>query len=125
MRHAKRRARRTNPQRAVLALNVVACLSCLGLAAGVTWSWQRIREIPRIELGTELASTDDDAGPAGSAQNFLIVGTDSADGLPEDDPVRAGRDAGVRTDTLMLLRLDPADEQASLLSIPRDLYVPI
>lgn len=109
----------------MLALNVVACLTCLGLAAGVTWSWQRIREIPRIELGTELASTDDDAGPAGSAQNFLIVGTDSADGLPEDDPVRTGRDAGVRTDTLMLLRLDPADERASLLSIPRDLYVPI
>lgn len=108
----------------MIALNLVACVTSLGLAAAVTWSWQRVREIPRIELGAQLAAVDDDA-PAGSAQNFLIVGTDSADGLPEDDPVRAGREAGVRTDTLMLVRLDPAQERASLLSLPRDLYVPI
>ena len=124
-RHAARPRHRTPGQRAVITLNIVACLTCLGLAAGVTWSWQRVREIPRIELGTELASADIASGPAGGAQNFLIVGTDSADGLASDDPVRRGRDAGVRTDTLMLVRLDPASAQASLLSLPRDLYVPI
>lgn len=125
MRHAARPRRRTAAQRAVLAVNAVACLVCVGLAGAITWSWQRIREIPRIELGSELASDEVGGGASGGAQNFLIVGTDSADGLPEDDPVRAGRDAGVRTDTLMLVRLDPAAERASLLSLPRDLYVPI
>lgn len=107
----------------MLAVNAVACVVCLGLAASLTWSWQRIREIPRIELGAELAAGADSG--AGGAQNVLIVGTDSADGLPDDDPVRAGRDAGVRTDTIMVLRLDPDAEEASLLSLPRDLYVPI
>jgi LCP family protein required for cell wall assembly len=57
--------------------------------------------------------------------NVLIVGTDSADGLPDDDPVHIGRDGGVRTDTIMLLRVDPKSSQASLLSLPRDLYVHI
>lgn len=109
----------------MLALNLVACLTCLGLAAGLTWSWQRVRDIPRIELGAELAGDGVAAGDEGGAQNFLIVGTDSADGLPDDDPVRAGRDAGVRTDTIMVVRVDPSREQAALLSLPRDLYVRI
>lgn len=125
MRHAKPPAHRSAKQRAVLALNVVACLVCLGLAASVTWTWQRIRDIPRIELGAALAGAEEEGGGEVVAQNFLIVGTDSADGLPEDDPIRAGRDAGLRTDTLMVVRLEPSTERASLLSIPRDLYVPI
>ena len=124
-RHVRPTGRRSALQRSVLLLNVVGCLASLGLAASITWSWQRVREIPRIELGAELAGAGEAGGDEGGAQNFLIVGTDSADGLPDDDPVRTGRDAGVRTDTLMLVRLDPASAQASLLSLPRDLYVPI
>ena len=107
----------------MLALNVVAAVVCVALAAAITWSWQRVREIPRIELGTQLAAEADDADEG--AQNFLIVGTDSADALPDDDPVRVGRDNGIRSDTIMIVRLDPASESASLLSLPRDLYLPI
>lgn len=123
--HAARPRHRTKGQLAVLGLNAVACVTCLALAAGITWSWQRVREIPRIELSTALAGDDEAAGEAGQAQNFLIVGSDSADGLPDDDPVRVGREGGIRTDTLMVVRVDPAEERAALLSLPRDLYVPI
>jgi LCP family protein required for cell wall assembly len=84
-----------------------------------------VREIPRVELGDQLTAIDTAVAEGGIAQNVLIVGTDSADGLPDDDPIRVGRDAGVRSDTIMLLRIDPSSEQASLLSLPRDLYVPI
>jgi LCP family protein required for cell wall assembly len=77
-----------------------------------------------VEL-TGLLQPVETAVAEGQAQNVLIVGTDSADGLPDDDPRRIGRDAGVRSDTIMLLRVDPASEQASLLSLPRDLWVPI
>ena len=123
-RHAARgRAHRTPLQMGVLGLNALACVVCIALAGAITWSWHRVREIPRIELGTELASDPD--GVDDAPQNFLIVGTDTADGLPDDDPVRVGRDSGVRSDTIMIVRLDPATERAALLSLPRDLYVPI
>ena len=112
-------------QRAVLAINGGACITCLVAGGVLTWTWQRVREIPRVELGDQLATTGEAALGSDEPQNVLIVGTDSADGLPEDDPIHIGRDAGVRTDTIMLLRIDPGTEQAALLSLPRDLYVPI
>src|SRR3546814_11419188 len=60
-------------------------------------------------------------------QNFLLVGIDSAANLAEDDPARQGRDSisGLRSDTMMVLRIDPGSEQAALLSLPRDLWVPM
>jgi LCP family protein required for cell wall assembly len=124
-RHATGPVRRSWFQRSVLVVNAGACLACFALVAALLWSYHRVREIPRIDLSTELAEPDLAASGSDQPQNVLIVGTDSADGLPDDDPVRAGRDHGVRTDTIMLLRIDPATEQASLLSLPRDLYVPI
>jgi polyisoprenyl-teichoic acid--peptidoglycan teichoic acid transferase len=122
-RHIAPRRHRTALQRSVIALNVGAAVVCVALAGTITWSWQRVREIPRIELGGQLAAEPDD-GDTG-AQNFLIVGTDSADALPDDDPVRVGRDNGIRSDTIMIVRLDPDSESASLVSLPRDLYLPI
>ena len=123
--HAASRTHRTWWQRGVIAINLVAAVACFALGAALTWTWQRVRDIPRIELGDQLTSVETAVAEGDVAQNVLIVGTDSADGLPDDDPVRTGRDNGVRTDTIMLLRIDPESEQASLLSLPRDLYVPI
>jgi LCP family protein required for cell wall assembly len=55
----------------------------------------------------------------GPAENFLIVGSDSREGLEE-----AADAPGTRSDSIMILRRDP-DNGAALLSIPRDLWVPI
>ena len=65
--------------------------------------------------------------PAGPARNILLVGTDSAVGLDSDDPAaNRDRSAGIGlADTIMLVRLDPALPKASIMSLPRDLYVPI
>ena len=123
--HAARPTHRTWPQRGVLAFNALASFTCIAVALTLLWTWNRVREIPRVELGSQLAPTDTSDATTGMPQNVLIVGTDSADGLADDDPVRIGRDAGIRSDTIMLLRIDPSSEQAALLSLPRDLYVPI
>ncbi|HEX2381219.1 MAG TPA: hypothetical protein VHI95_01175, partial [Acidimicrobiales bacterium] len=96
--HAAPGTTRTWGQRAVLAFNVVACVGCLLAAGALTWTWQRVREIPRVEL-TGLLQPVDSAIAEGQVQNVLIVGTDSADGLPDDDPRRLGRGAGIRSDT--------------------------
>jgi polyisoprenyl-teichoic acid--peptidoglycan teichoic acid transferase len=121
--------RRTWLQRALLVANFVLILACLVSAASLQLAWSKARQIRRVAVGTSLdAPTADVAGdPASvdSPQNYLIVGVDSAEGLAPDDPVRAGRDSGLRSDTIMVLRVDPNASQAQLLSFPRDLWVDI
>ena len=56
------------------------------------------------------------------------MGTDSREGLDPTDPDAGGflGDQGCDcTDTIMVVRLDPKQGTASILSFPRDLYVPI
>jgi LCP family protein required for cell wall assembly len=57
--------------------------------------------------------------------NVLLVGTDSGSGLAADDPVLVGRPSSKLADVIMILRLEPETGDAALLSIPRDLWVPI
>ena len=96
---------------------------CALVAAGaLRYSYRKVGEINRIALGHTLTSEE---AAAGEPLNYLIVGTDDATGLPADDPVLIGRPPGLRSDVIMLLRIDPGAEKASLLSLPRDLYVPI
>jgi LCP family protein required for cell wall assembly len=61
----------------------------------------------------------------GGGTNYLIVGSDSREGIDPDDP-NAGafigsEVTGTRTDTIMVLRV--AGGESKLLSIPRDLWV--
>ena len=65
--------------------------------------------------------------PAGPPRNILLVGTDSAVGLDPNDPAaNRDRSAGIGlADTIMIVRLDPALAKATIMSLPRDLYVTI
>ena len=74
------------------------------------------------------AETDPDVAavldqPSGDALTFLIVGSDSREGL--DDLTSFGAVGGARGDVIMLVRVDAADSTAQMLSIPRDLWVDI
>ena len=107
--------------------------------AGTFHIGQRLDSIGRIDLGGALhtvAPVTDPAASAGSttpatagAVNYLIVGSDSRAGarVTDADYASMGSQAdngGQRSDTIMILRLDPGGG-ASLLSLPRDLYVAI
>ncbi|HAP74879.1 MAG TPA: hypothetical protein DCR14_02210 [Acidimicrobiaceae bacterium] len=68
------------------------------------------------------------ADPA--ARNFLITGSDANACVDPNSPWANAADpqrdtVGNRTDTIMVLRLDPATRQAAVLSFPRDLWVKI
>ena len=84
-----------------------------------------------VQTGNSLfadARTDDEVtaalDPATSgARTVLVVGTDSREGL--DDLTNFGDFSGARGDVVMLVRIDPATNQARMLSIPRDLWVTI
>ena len=80
-----------------------------------------------IVTESEAAPEEVQLHPAGPARNILLVGTDSAVGLDPDDTA-ANRDpsAGIGlADTIMIVRLDPALAKATIMSLPRDLYVTI
>ena len=124
-----RKLRRTWPQRLLIGFNVFLVGVCLVTAGGIFYTFNRFGDLPRVELAhvlsPEPASQDID-----KAQNFLLVGSDSRASIDPTDPnIGAfGSEAdvgGQRSDTIMVLRIDPASERASILSFPRDLWVDI
>ncbi|MGH3579216.1 MAG: LCP family protein, partial [Mycobacterium sp.] len=59
---------------------------------------------------------------------MLVVGSDSRANLPASSSQHFGSAAkvvGQRSDVIIILHMDPSSQQASILSIPRDLFVPI
>ena len=94
-----------------------AFLVVLVLAVGaIALGWYRFAAIERVDTQGTLAS-------GGGGTNYLIVGSDSREGLAEDDLALAGAEGlgGQRADTMLILRVD--DAGTSMLSIPRDLWV--
>jgi len=88
----------------------------VGGGAGVYFAADRQEQaVVRVDDVEQVLDAND-----GPAENYLIVGSDSRADLP-DEEVEA---PGSRSDSIMILRRDP-DGGAALLSIPRDLWVPI
>ncbi|HET6949966.1 MAG TPA: LCP family protein [Acidimicrobiales bacterium] len=115
------RRRRTWGQRLAIAAGCLSTLGLLASAAGLGYVLRKYERLPRIQLTGVL----DEQAESGEPENYLIVGVDNAGDLPGDDPVRIGRDPTLHSDTIMVLRIDPASGRAALLSLPRDLFVPI
>ena len=67
-----------------------------------------------LDLGNELAEAD-----VGKPQTIMLIGSDQR--------AKGARDfeSGARSDTLILVRMDPAKKRTALLSLPRDLKVKI
>ena len=87
----------------------------LYLAGSAWWTWAGVE---KLDLSDVMA------GGTG-ATNYLVVGTDSREGL-DGDVENAGvifGSEGERTDTIAVLRIDGDDVR--LLAIPRDLWVPV
>lgn len=119
---ATSRLRRTWPQRLLLTFNLLLIAAALATAGTLAYLQHKLEQIPRVAIRDVL---DEPEGPSGP-QNYLLVGTDSASGLDPDDPVTIGRDGlSTRSDTIMVLRVEPEAEDAAILSFPRDLWVPI
>ena len=137
----------------VLALNLVIVIACLA-AAGIllygkgeaddrlsTAAPEVVTTPPSTSVVTpgdsSVATTTTDGGvpetfPAidPQAKNFLITGSDANACVDPNSPWAGAADPerdtlGNRTDSIMILRLDPATRQAAVLSFPRDLWVKI
>ena len=101
----------------LLGINIVLVLACVGTAAALTKVRTTLESVPVVDVGSSLSEPVDVQEP----RNFLIIGTDSAARLDKADPVTKGRLAGENlADVIMILRVDPRDGSAKLISIPRD-----
>ena len=69
-----------------------------------------------LKLGNQLAKSD-----PGKPQTILLLGSDRR----PDDATDGGAGTGARSDTIILVRLDPDRQATALMSLPRDLKVEI
>ncbi len=117
------RPRRRRGPRPLLVVATVLLGIVVLLAGFVAWQARRFSQIPRVDVAAiEPAS-------GGQVANWLLVGTDSRDGIDPSDPNAGaflGEEViGTRTDTILVARADAGAGTVDLLSVPRDLWVPI
>jgi LCP family protein required for cell wall assembly len=99
---------------------VVLLVVLIGVPTGFyLWANSRLQHVDALQ--------DYDGRPDRQpGTTFLIVGSDSREGL-DDDQIRdlaTGRAEGRRTDSIMLLYI-PDDGDPTIISVPRDSYVPM
>ncbi len=124
-RRSAARPTRSWVERGVLALGVAGITTSLMGAGVMAWGLDKFQGITSLPLPGVV-----EAAEAGEPQNWLLVGTDSREGIDPNSPgagvfLGEGAPEGKRTDTMIVARMDPASGRIDLLSIPRDLYVPL
>lgn len=112
----------------LIALNVFLALSIVAVGGGYGYVRWRFGQIHRVHIGSGRTGLDEEK--TGDPFNLLLVGSDTRE-LSGPDQERYGATsgatgtAGARSDTIMVLHVDPKTEQAAVLSIPRDTWIPI
>jgi LCP family protein required for cell wall assembly len=111
-----RRRRRIGPFRVILLLFLAYLLILVGVPV---LAWGRVDKV--------AFEPTDERAEDGSGTNYLIVGSDSREGLTAEEKKRLGTGSagGRRTDTIMLLHVPNTTAPPTLVSLPRDSYVPI
>ncbi|GII77676.1 hypothetical protein Sru01_26580 [Sphaerisporangium rufum] len=106
-----------------LVLRILAILVALLLVlaiVGYFWIGSRLQSVESL--------TDYEGRPAATpGEDWLLVGSDSRAGLTaaQRKKLATGRAIGKRTDTMMLLHVPSGGGRPTLVSLPRDSYVPI
>jgi len=118
------RLRRTWPQRLLIGFNIFLILACLLAASGLGYFYWRFGQLPRFELGDILTPEPEDPG---EPFNFLLVGSDTRSFVADPQDRESFGDTGIvggeRSDTIIVVRVDPRAEKAAMISFPRDLRV--
>jgi LCP family protein required for cell wall assembly len=111
---------------AALSLGLAVLVGVAGSAGVLVAAKDRSDSVTRVEGVVEALEQPANDAPA---ENYLLVGSDSREGIASDDP-NAGAIGSTddvvshRSDTIIILRRE-RNGGAALLSIPRDLWVEI
>ncbi len=108
--------------RGALVLGLVAVVV---VGAGAGYVWYLNREVNRVAV--QGLTGDPTAGADAGTDNILMVGSTSRCALKVQNPAYGlctEGVTGVNSDVVMILHLNPATKTVSILSIPRDLFIP-
>jgi LCP family protein required for cell wall assembly len=113
------------PWVAILLKALIVLVAVAVVISGVAYVYLRgqLGKINRLDI----PDLQDDV--AGGVMNVLLVGSDSRERTEGELAEATGKGEegaeGQRSDTIMVLHIDASTQKAAILSIPRDLYVPI
>src|ERR1700716_4344504 len=98
----------------LIVVAAVAATIATGTLLEVKAFTDALKQSPQLKLGNELATAN-----AGGPQTILLIGSDKR--------AKGAIDATgpPHSDTMLLVRLDPSQPETTMLSVPRDLKVPI
>lgn len=105
-----------------MSLGVIGTAIAILSVGVLAWGLDKWNAIDTVELEGVGEAAE------GETTNWLLVGSDSREGISEDDVnagvlVGAGVPDGKRTDTIIVARVNPELAEVHLLSVPRDLFV--
>ena len=118
-------------------MNCLLIVGCFVGAGVLVFGQDLVGSQQKVNLVDNLATAAQESlGPTESfpvadpqAKNFLITGADNNSCVDPNSPYAAAfgdrSSLGERSDTIMVMRVDPATDQAAVLSFPRDLWVKI
>jgi LCP family protein required for cell wall assembly len=124
----KQPADRSGGVRLTIATRLVAGLATVAVLAVSGWGWYLGRVADASVNRTDAIPTEGNEGiGGGAAMNLLLVGNDSRARLTEEQArqLSTGDNAGINTDTMILVHVPADGSKASFVSFPRDSYVEI
>ncbi|MGC8481629.1 MAG: LCP family protein [Acidimicrobiales bacterium] len=120
--HAKARPPRRTGKRVGLVLAVVVALVVVGVGGFALYGQYLLNQVHRVTVGSEAKQI------AGQPLNVLLIGNNTRAGLSPKEAAQFGTAAqvgGGRADVSMIAHFDPTTKSVTLVSIPRDLFIPI
>lgn len=123
------RYKHSGKQRAFVIFNITLAVVTVLAGSGLLYAnWKlgnrKVVSIDPVALGD--GNLDLPEGDR-TAKNFLITGSDNNACISKDSPFYGGfsnrSGYGERSDSLMVVRVNPIDNQAAILSFPRDMWV--
>lgn len=122
-RHLASRPSRTWLQWLAIATGALLTVACIAAATGIGYVFWVTGQFLRIDLPLDSAGSRE-------PRNYLVIGSDSRDNVDPSDPnagaiLGPGEPTGKRSDTILLVRIDPIAATVKMLSFPRDLWIPM
>lgn len=130
MPRTSQRPHRSVKHKVFVIFNIVLAVITVFAGAGLLYANWKLGNRNVVTIDTVEPNSENLNLPPGdlTAKNFLITGSDNNSCISKDSRYYGGvgnRNSGygARSDSIMVVRVNPTDNQAAILSFPRDLWV--